>query len=207
MKIGILGAGNVGATLGKKFAEKGHEVFYGVRNPAEHNGEDLDGKIGTNREAAENAEIILLAVPFAAVESALQDCGDLDGKIVIDATNPLAMGADGLRLTIGFETSGAEINQAFAENAKFVKCFNQTGFNIMENPENSMMFVCGNDMQANETVKNLAAEIGFDAINIGDLSKARLLEPLAMLWIHLAFTSELKRDFAFSVSRRLAENI
>lgn len=202
MKIAILGAGNVGATLGKKFAEKGHEIFYGVKNPPEYAEEDLGGKIGINREATENADVILLAVPFGAVEQALQDCGDLDGKIIVDATNPLAMGADGLHLTVGFETSGAEINQKFAKGAKLVKCFNQTGFNIMENPANSMMFVCGDDAAANETVKNLAAEIGFEAINVGDLTKARLLEPLAMLWIHLAFTSEMKRDFAFSVSRR-----
>ena len=64
------------------------------------------------------------------------------------------------------------------------------------------MFVCGDDADATETVRKLAAEIGFDAINIGDLTKSRLLEPLAMLWIHLAFTTDLKRDFAFLIRRK-----
>jgi hypothetical protein len=72
----------------------------------------------------------------------------------------------------------------------------------MAEPRNSMMFACGSDKEATDTVTNLAASIGFDAMNIGDLSKARLLEPLAMLWIHLAFSSELKRDFAFAIVRR-----
>jgi hypothetical protein len=65
-----------------------------------------------------------------------------------------------------------------------------------------MMFACGNDKEATDKVTQVASAIGFDAMNIGDLSKARLLEPLASLWIHLAFTSPLKRDFAFRIQRR-----
>ena len=72
----------------------------------------------------------------------------------------------------------------------------------MEKPENSMMFVCSEDAAACETVRKLAEEIGFDAHAVGDLTKARLLEPLAALWIHLAFTSDLKRDFAFQILRK-----
>lgn len=202
MKIAILGAGNVGAALGKKFAAYGHEIFYGVRNPAASENKDLGGQVGTNAEAAAGAQIVLLAVPFGAVESALKDCGDLSGKIIIDATNPLTMTDKGLALTVGFETSGAEINEKFAGGGKLVKCFNQMGFNIMEDPQRSIAFVCGNDSAANEKVAKLAAEIGFEAMNIGDLTKARLLEPLAMLWIHLAYSTDLKRDFAFRISRR-----
>ncbi len=202
MKIAIIGAGNVGTTLGKKFAEKSHEIFYGVKNPSKYEGKDFGGKILTNAEAAQSAEIVLLAVPFGAIETALKDCGDLMGKILIDATNPLEFKDGGLHLTMGFETSGAEKVASFAVGAKVVKCFNQTGFNVMESPRGSMMFVCGNDYEANETVRKLAAEIGFAVLNIGDLSKARLLEPLAMLWIHLAFTTDSKRDFAFALMRR-----
>jgi hypothetical protein len=82
-----------------------------------------------------------------------------------------------------------------------VKCFNQTGFGNMAEPRQSVMFVCGDDASANETVRQLAAEIGFDAIAIGALDKARLLEPLAMLWIHLSFTTNLGREFAFRLQR------
>lgn len=201
MKIAIIGAGNVGATLGKRFAEVGNEVFYGVRNASEYDEKDLGGKIGTNAEVCQDAEIIVLSVPYNAVEEAIKSCGDISGKIVVDATNPLGMTENGLNLTLGFETSGGEILQRIVPQAKVVKCFNQTGFNIMAESNNSMMFACGNDKEATDKVAKLASEIGFDALNIGDLSKARLLEPLAMLWIHLAFNSELKRDFAFAIHR------
>jgi 8-hydroxy-5-deazaflavin:NADPH oxidoreductase len=113
------------------------------------------------------------------------------------------MTPEGLNLTVGFETSGAEKLQKIAIGAKVVKSFNQTGFNVMASPNHSMMFVCGDDAEANETVRNMAAEIDFDAVTIGALSKARLLEPLAMLWIHLSIISDLKRNFAFSILREL----
>ncbi len=199
MKIAIIGAGNVGRTLGRRFAEIGNEVFYGVRNVSDHNAADYGGILGSNAEACREAEIVILSVPFPAVAEAVGSCGDLSGKIVVDATNPLGMTGSGLILTLGFETSGGEKLQTMIPQAKVVKCFNQTGFNIMANPRNSIMFACGNDKEATTKVANLASAIGFDALNIGDLSKSRLLEPLAMLWIHLAFTSELKREFAFKI--------
>jgi 8-hydroxy-5-deazaflavin:NADPH oxidoreductase len=201
MKIAILGAGNVGGTLGKRFAECGHEIYFGVPNPEKYKAENLPGKIGKVSQAAKDAEIILLAVPYNAIDEAVKECGDVAGKIIIDATNPLGMTPDGLNLIVGFETSGAEKLQQIAVGAKVVKCFNQTGFNVMANPNHSMMFVCGDDAGANETVRQLAAEIGFDAVTIGVLSKARLLEPLAMLWIHLSISSDLKRNFAFSIQK------
>lgn len=201
MKIAIIGAGNVGKTLGGRFTENGHEIFYGVPKPKEYEGENIDGKVGTNREAVASAEIVLLAVPFYAVETAVKDCGDLSGKTVIDATNPLTFDGKNLNLTLGFETSGAEKVAEFAKGANVVKCFNQTGFNVMENPQGSMMFICGDDSEANKTVAKLAEEIGFEALEVGDLSKARLLEPLAMLWIHLAGTTDLNRDFIFKIQK------
>jgi len=201
VKIAVLGAGNVGATLGQRFDEVGHEVYFGVPNPEKYRDKGLKGTLGTVMQSAKEAEIIVLALPYAAVESALNSCGDITGKIVIDATNPLEFRDGGLHLTIGFNASGGEKIAELAENARVVKCFNTTGFGNMANPRGSMMFVCGNDPQANETVRALSNQIGFETLNIGDISRSRLLEPLAMLWIHLAFTSELKRDFAFSILR------
>ncbi len=201
MKIAILGAGNVGATLGKRFAENEHEIYFGVPNPEKYADKELPGKIGTVSAAVSDAAIILLAVPYDAVNAAVAACGDVTGKIMIDATNPLGMTDSGLALVLGFETSGAEQIAAIANGAKVVKCFNQTGANIMAQPNGSMMFVCGDDAEAVETVRQLAAAIGFDALNFGPLKQARLLEPLAMTWIHLAFNSELKRNFAFGILR------
>lgn len=203
MKIAILGAGSVGGTLGRRFAEAGHEIRFGVPNPSEHADKESFAAVGTVAEAAEAAEAILLAVPYDAVADALRECGDLTGKIVIDATNPLRFADGTLSLTVGFETSGAEEVAALADRAKVVKCFNQTGFGNMKEPQyaagKSVMFVCGDDSEANETVRLLAESIGFEAVAAGNLKTARLLEPLAMLWIHLSFTTELKRDFAFGI--------
>ncbi len=201
MKIAIIGAGNVGAALGKRFSEVGHDVVYGVRNPARPEYAIAGAKFETAPEATRDAEVVILAVPYAVVEAALSGC-DLTGKIVVDATNPLAMTDKGLALTAGFETSGAERLATAFPRAKVVKCFNSTGFGNMADASGSMMFACGDDPVAAETVRILAEEIGFDAIAIGDLSKSRLLEPLAMLWIHLASTTDLTRNFAFRIERR-----
>lgn len=203
MKIAVLGAGSVGGTLGEKFAEAGHEIFYGVPRPSEYANKNLRGRIGTNAEAARDAEIVLLAVPYDSVADALAECGDLTGKIVIDATNPLRFADGKLSLTVGFETSGAEKIAALAAGAKLVKCFNQTGFGNMAKPRyangKSVMFVCGDDQTANDIVRQLAESIGFEAVAAGKLEIARLLEPLAMLWIHLSATTGLKREFAFGL--------
>jgi predicted dinucleotide-binding enzyme len=207
MKITILGAGNVGATLGKKIADTGHEVFFGVPDPTKHEDKKTFARVGTIGEAAAcGSEIILLAVPFSAAIDALRECGDLHGKIIVDATNPLKFENGVLHLTLGFETSGAEEIAKKLSGAKIVKCFNHVGFEIMANPQFSggkaVMFICGDDSAANESVCKLADEIGFEAMNIGGLEKSRLLEPLAALWIHLMFTRDLKRDFAFGILRR-----
>ncbi len=201
MKITIIGAGNVGATLGKRFSEIGHEVTYGVRDPTS---EEYAGRkdIRTVAEAAGCSETILLAVPYDAIENVLRECGDLSEKLIIDATNPLIMENNSLRLALGFESSGAEHVATLAPKAKVVKCFNTTGFANMASPRGSMMFVCGDDEALCQQVKKLAEEIGFETFLIGRLSKARLLEPLAMLWIHLAFTSDLGSEFAFQILKK-----
>lgn len=201
MKIAILGAKDVGSTLGRRFVEVGHAASFGVRDPKAYENAELPGPVGTVENAVAGSDIVLLAIPFASAQTALAECGDLTGKIVIDATNPLAMGPNGLYLTVGFDTSAAEQIEPHVAGGKLVKCFNSTGYGNMANPRGSMMFVCGNDPEANDTVRQLSDEIGFETKDLGDLTKARLLEPLAMLWIHLAFTTDLKRDFAFSISR------
>ena len=116
------------------------------------------------------------------------------------------MGAGGLELTIGQSASGAEQIAALAPGAHVCKAFNQTGYGNMEvaayDGKRSVMFVCGDDAESRATVCALSEAVGFETIDAGALRVARLLEPLAMLWIHLAFTTDLKRDFAFALLRR-----
>jgi predicted dinucleotide-binding enzyme len=210
MKIGIIGAGNVGGTLGQAWAKKGHDVFFGVRHPQDDKTrrllQSIGGKAraGTVAEAAAFGEVVVLATPWAAAEAAVREAGDLAGKPLIDCTNPLTPDFSGLE--VGFSTSGAERVAGWARGAKVFKAFNTTGYNIMANPVlngiRTVMFVCGDDEAVKPTILQLATDVGFDAVDAGKLVQARLLEPWAMLWIHLAFSGTVGREFGFALLRR-----
>lgn len=210
MRIGIFGAGNVGGTLGRGWAGKGHSVFFGVRHPHDAKTQELirgigsKAQAGTVAEAAAFAEVIALATPWQATEEAVRQAGNLAGKIVIDCTNPLT--PDFSQLALGHTTSGLEQVAGWAKGAKVFKAFNQTGYNVMENPfvegRQGVMFVCGDDEAGKPTVLQLVRDIGFEAVDAGGATVARLLEPLAMLWIHLALRRGLGRDWAFGLLRR-----
>ena len=109
-------------------------------------------------------------------------------------------------LEVGFTTSDAERVAQWAAGAKVFKAFNTTGSNNMADPIinglRTMMFVCGDDEAAKPVVMQLAADIGFDAVDAGRLEQGRLLEPWAMLWISLAFRGGLRRDFGFALLHR-----
>jgi predicted dinucleotide-binding enzyme len=214
MRIGILGAGNVGGTLGRGWAVRGHDVFFGVRRPQDAQTQDLvraigsKARVGTVAEAASFAEVVVLATPWQATEGAIREAGDLNGKSVIDCTNPLTPDFSGL--TIGHTTSGLEQVARWARGAKVFKAFNQTGFANMADPvlegRRAVMFVCGDDEAGKPVVLQLVRELGFEAIDAGGSTTARLLEPFGMLWIHLALTRGLGRDWAFGVLRRTPAN-
>jgi predicted dinucleotide-binding enzyme len=213
MKISILGAGNVGGTLGRAWARKGHQIFFGVRQPNEAKMQEHLKTIGSNvragtvPEAAAFGEVVVLATPWPATQEAIKAAGNLAGKVLVDCTNPLKPDFSGLDL--GHTTSGAERVAEWAKGARVFKAFNQTGFNIMGNPtfddQRAVMFVCGDDDAHKPTVLKLVTDIGFEAIDAGGLVIARLLEPYAMLWIHLALSRGLGRDFAFGLLRRQPE--
>jgi len=210
MKIAIIGAGNVGRTLGNGWAKKGHEIFFGVRNPKDDKTRQLVQSIGTKAQAGTVAEaaafgqIVVLATPWSAAEAAVRAAGDLRGKTVIDCTNPLK--PDFSDLDVGLNTSGAEQVARWAKGAKVFKAFNTTGSNNMADPVingiRTVMFVCGDDETAKPVVMQLATDIGFDSVDAGKLEQARLLEPWAMLWISLAVRGTLGRDFGFALLRR-----
>ena len=209
MKIAILGAGNVGGTLGRAWAKKGHEVFFGVRHPQDDKTRQLVQSIGSKAQAGTLAEagafgeVVVLATPWQAAEAAIRAAGDLSGKALIDCTNPLKPDVSGLE--VGFTTSGAERVAGWARGAKVFKAFNTTGYNVMADPVingiRTVMFVCGDDEAVKPTILNLARDVGFDTVDAGKLVMARLLEPWAMLWIHLAFTGSVGRDFGFALLR------
>jgi NADPH-dependent F420 reductase len=210
MTIGVIGSGNVGGTLGTRWAKAGHDIVYGTRDPQANDIKQLLAQAGgkaraaTLPEAARVGEVLLLAMPWDVTQSVLEDLGDLAGKTLIDATNPLLADLSGL--DAGTTTSGAEKVAAWARGAKVVKAFNTVGANIMANPlfgaERPVLFYCGDDAQAKQTAKQLAEAIGFEALDAGPLTQARLLEPFALLWISLALKYGYGRDIAFKLLRR-----
>jgi predicted dinucleotide-binding enzyme len=208
MRIGIIGAGNVGGALGRGWVRAGHEVMFGVRDAADPKNvqllQETGARAGTVAEAAAFGEAVAFATPWEATEDAMRNAGDLSEKVVFDCTNPLAPRLSGL--THGHETSGGEQVAAWAPGARVVKIFNTTGANNMADPRYGegavTMFYCGDDAEAKAVAARLATDLGFDPVDAGPLSQARLLEPLALLWIRLAHVQGLGRDIAFRLMRR-----
>jgi NADPH-dependent F420 reductase len=209
MKIGIIGTGNMGSGLGKLWAAKGHTVLFGSRDPQK--ARNLANAIGHNAgsstyiEAAQFGEVVLLAVPWRGVKESLQAAGALNGKILIDCTNP--MSPDYMTLLIGHTISGAEQIANWTPGAKVVKAFNHVYAQIIHsNPQfgsqHATAFYCGDDAVAKETVAGLIEGIGFDPVDAGPLQNARYLEPLAGLCIQLAYVLGLGTDQAMKLIRR-----
>ena len=209
MKITIIGAGNVGGTVGKRWAENGHAVRFGVRDPQADKVNALLDTIEGNTaalnvaEAATFGEVIVLATPWDATEEALKECGNLTGKVLVDCTNPWRWGEG---LLIGFETSGGERVAELASGARVVKTLNQTGYEVMADPrygdKRAVMFICGDDDEARKITWGLIEELDFEVFDVGDLSKSRFLEPMAALWIDMALNLGFGRSFAFALLQR-----
>jgi predicted dinucleotide-binding enzyme len=210
MRIGILGAGSVGSALARAWANCGHQVALTTRNPRDPRLASLTLSIGPNASAGAvprvvaHSEVVVLATPWPAVRDLPAIEADWAGKILIDCTNPLR--PDFAWLEDDYQLSGAERIAAWAKGACVFKTLSHTGANNMANPTypggRPVMFVCGDDARAKPAVLTLVSELGFDAVDAGPLKVARLLEPLAMLWIHLAHDRGLGREIAFALLRR-----
>jgi NADPH-dependent F420 reductase len=210
MTIAIIGTGNVGSALGRAWGSKGHTIIFGTRDPLSGKVCELIESIGSNArattisEAAASSEIILLAVHWPAAHDVIVAMGDLHGKIIIDPTNPVLPGLAGL--AIGHTTSAAEQIAGWAPEATIVKAFNTTGAANMLDPDygsqRADMLICGDDDRAKSMVSQLAEDAGFVAVDAGPLTNARLLEPMALLWIYLAFRQGMGKDIAWGLLRR-----
>lgn len=199
MRIGVLGSGVVGRTLAAGLHGKGHDVAIGSRDPSkldEWAGADGAGvATGTFADAAAHGELLILATLWDGTENALRLAGDaVGGKVLIDATNPLAYGeAPPPGLALGFDDSGGEQVQRWVPDARVVKGLNIVGAGHMIDPDfpdgPPDMFICGNDDEAKRTVAELLAQMGWPVTDIGGIEGARLLESLAMLWVVCGFRS------------------
>jgi hypothetical protein len=210
MKIGIIGTGSVGGTLGRRWARNGHSVTFGTRSGKTESLNDLLAQAGPTArtasvaEAARESDVLLLGVRWQAIEQALIDCESVAGKVVIDPSLPLLPDFSGL--SAGTTTSGGEMVAQWAQGAQVIKAFNHMGVEVMADPNfngtKAAAFYCGDDPAARGTAGSLIGELGFDAIDVGPLSMARYTEPLGYLWVALAHRVGLGRGIAFELMRR-----
>jgi hypothetical protein len=192
MKVGVLGSGTVARTLGAGFAKHGHAVMFGTRDAskladiAKHTGT----RVGTFAEAADFGDVLVLAVKGSVAADVLRLAGaGVDGKVIIDPTNPIAETAP-VNGVLSFFTA---MNQSLMErlqdefpNTRLVKAFNSVGSARMVNPSFSegtpTMFICGNDEAAKGIVSGVCDTFGWDVLDLGSAEAARAIEPLCILW-------------------------
>lgn len=207
MRIAIIGTGNVGSALAHGLKGKGHAVFLGARRPEAPEVTALAEATGAMpafpAAAATDADLVILALPWASAEAAVRDLGDLSGKTVIDCMNPLGRSAGGMGLTIGHDSSGGETVQGWLPGAHVVKTLNQVGAEIMARNDTlahrPAMFMAGDSSSAKAQVAVLLDDLGFDPLDAGDITRSRLLEPLGMVWINQTILRGKGRRWALAV--------
>ncbi len=194
MKVGILGSGTVAQTLGNGFLRHGHEAMLGTREPAklaDWQAANPGGQAGSVEQAAAFGEIVVLAVKGTVAADVLRAAGarNLDGKTVIDTTNPIAdqPPVNGvLGFTTSFDDSLMERLQREFPGARLVKAFSSVGNGLMVDPQLAggppSMFICGNDAGAKRTVAGILDQFGWGVEDMGRAEAARAIEPLCILW-------------------------
>jgi len=211
MKIAFIGIGQVGSALAGQLLALGHTVTIAARDRDSDSVKTALAKypnlqIASPQEATLSAEIIFLATPFAANQTALAEAGDLSEKILVDCTNPV-----GANLTHGFksELSGGEFVQNLVPNAKVVKAFTIYGFENFENNTypgygelKPAMLIAGNDATAKQVISNLCVEMGWEPIDTGNLAMSLHLEHMTLLWIKMARVQGLGSGFVWARLQR-----
>ena len=190
--VAVIGTGDMGDSLGPRFAELGYRVVYGSRNPESDKVQALVRKTGKNTSAttqmaaAQQGDIVLLLVPWPPMETVAQNLGDLDGKIVVDVSMPLKQGEDGYPTHL-LQTSSAEMIQGWNPGAKVVKTFGTMGSYIIDDPMAGggviTIPVASDHRHAKEKVAGIVAALGFDPVDFGPLRMARNIEIMQMIYM------------------------
>jgi 8-hydroxy-5-deazaflavin:NADPH oxidoreductase len=199
MRIAIMGAGNVGGGLGTALAAVGHEVVFGVRDPASDKTRvALDAARGSTAAepaiAVDGADVVVFALRWDAAVATTATLPSLAGRIVIDAMNRVAGPAS--------PTSATEDLAGLLPGAKLVKCFNTIGFENLTTARDravrAAMFAAGDDPDAKRVALELATQIGFDAHDAGPLANAKVLEDMVRVWFALTLVHGRQIGFAIS---------
>ena len=201
LAVAVLGAGNIGGTLGKKWSAAGHQVRFGVNDIAGKNAQALraelgDGVvIGTIGDALQgDLDVVVIALPGKIIEFIAQTyAGQLNGRIIIDAANN--MGEDSMHNLAHF--------QQHAPRAQVYRAFNSLGWENFAEPNfngvQADLFYCGSDGEAKSKVEQLISDVGLRPIYLGGSEQMGLLDSLTSLWFTLAFGQKKGRHLAFKV--------
>ena len=211
--IAIIGTGDVASALGPRFAEQGYAVVYGSRDPARDSVRKLVARSGKNASATDQVaaaaagDYVVLAVPGLLVGEITQSLGSLDGKIIIDPTNPLRR-VDG-RFEHSAVTSNTEIIQDIVPEAYVVKAFSTVNVSTMIDPTTAggavTVPLAGNSDAAKMKVAGIVSEMGLDPLDVGDARDARWVEGMLILWINNRFGNTGRPAFEYHL-RPLDQN-
>ena len=204
LKIVVLGAGNIGGTLGRKWVAAGHQVVFGVNNPNGEKANRLRSDLGdravirtTGEALGTNPDVVLLAIPGAAMDATIaQYASQLDGKIIIDASNKMAASTP---------DSFAALQQ-HAPHSPIYRAFNTLGWENFANPVfdgiNADLFFCGTDGAPRAIVEQLISDIGLRPVYLGGVEQVGLVDSLLRLWFTLASAQGKGRNMAFKMLTR-----
>ena len=203
MKITVIGAGNMGTAFVKQLTKAGHQVRVTARDIREAESVAASNPGATAvaaKDAASHADVVILATGYGDAADALRSVGDLQGKVVIDITNPLT--SDYMGLTLGHDTSAAEEIAKAVPGAEVIKAFNTVFSQVLAHGADFgegrkvTVFIAGDSERGKQTVRTLAEGMGFETVDAGGLKNARYQEPLAGLNIYLGYGAGLGTDIA-----------
>jgi 8-hydroxy-5-deazaflavin:NADPH oxidoreductase len=207
MRVGILGSGLMGGKLGTIFARAGHEVVFSYARSEQKLkvlARDAKGKAraGTPREAAQEADAVLLAVHWSRIKDALNQTGDLSGKVIVTCSLP--MNDDNTELVVAHTSSGAEELAKMIRKARVVAAFNTVPSEVLfavyeakRKASRPSLVYCGDDESGKGVAAGLIRDVGFDPVDAGPLRIARYTEPFALLVAHLAYEGKGGPELAY----------
>jgi 8-hydroxy-5-deazaflavin:NADPH oxidoreductase len=207
MRIGILGSGLMGGKLGTLFARGGHEVVFSYARSTEklkRLAKDAQGnaRAGTPRDAAQDADALLLAVHWSRIDDVLSQTVDLSGKVIVTCSLP--MNADNTGLVIAHTSSGAEVLAKKVPKARVVCAFNtvpsEVLFSVFEARRKAgrpSLVYCGDDSRSKGIAAELIRDVGFEPVDAGPLRIARYTESFALLVGQLAYEGEMGPELAY----------
>jgi 8-hydroxy-5-deazaflavin:NADPH oxidoreductase len=205
MKTVFIGIGNVGFAIANNLEKRGHKIIVATNDPGSKSVmkalvANPGFKVKKTQDAVDEADIVFLAIPFKANEEVLKGI-DFKGKTLVDCTNPVGPG-----ITHGLNSlrSGSEMVQELASTSKVVKAFNIYGFENFVNNSfpnynvKPLMPIAGNDRKSKQEVSALIEELGFYALDTGDLSQSLHLEHMTLLWVKMVRVNGHHPDFVWA---------